>query len=305
MAQFRDQQDYRVFRSGRLSGYVHREYGDEDSYRAIADLLESPPSSKKTLYRRSQYRETFIVKIPTDGFPQETFLKCIHFKSYWRLILIDSLMPSVALRYLINAEALRSIGINTPRIIAVAEEKFCLGTRRSFILTEPVRNSATIREYLGSTPTSPHAGTEFTDRRKIIHYLAEMVHRLHCNNIFHLDLKAENILVNSDGLGTLSLVLIDLDDTVTSSARAGMMPRILRFVDLLMLYYHFFPISHLKDRLRFLAAYSGRKVRNNRIRRFQSLLASSPLLFRTCKSMRAINLVSLLRRLFLCLRILR
>ena len=54
MARFGDQWDYRVFRSGRLSGYVHREFASEGLCRLLGDLLLSPPSLEKTLYRRYQ-----------------------------------------------------------------------------------------------------------------------------------------------------------------------------------------------------------------------------------------------------------
>ncbi|MBI3300950.1 MAG: hypothetical protein HYZ72_02575 [Deltaproteobacteria bacterium] len=283
--------------------YVHREFANEDSYRIFGDLFVSPPSSQKTFYRRYRNRETFKVKVPIDGCLQEMFLKSVRYKSYWHLIFVEPLMPSAALRYLTIADALGTIGIDTPLVIAAGEEKFLFATKRTFILTKSVRNTVTLGQYLIATSRRPRSGSELTERRRIIHCFAEMVQRLHRNKTFHLDLKPENILLNTEGGDAPSLALVDLDTAVIARPTGGMLPSVLRFADLLILTGHFSPVTHLKDRLRFLAVYSGQKPCCKRFQKIRFFLISSPVLVQLHKCVHAMNLIQLIRRLLICLRV--
>jgi tRNA A-37 threonylcarbamoyl transferase component Bud32 len=304
---FAERQDYRVFRSGRLSGYVHRRFASEKFCRTLGDLFAAPPSLQKTLYTRYRNRETFRVKVPIDGCLQEEemFLKSVRWRSYWHLLYISSLMPSVALRYLTIADALGAIGIDTPLIVAVGEEKNRFAAKQTFILTRSARNTTTLGQYLGATSGGPHSRSEFAERRRIIRCFAGMVRQLHRNKTFHMDLKPDNILLSRDGGDASSLVLVDLDNAAIARSRGKMLPEILRAIDFLILAGHFYPSTHLKERLRFLAAYRGQKPRGRRLRKVQFLLVSSPMLFRLYRFVHAMNLIQLVRRLFICLRVVR
>jgi tRNA A-37 threonylcarbamoyl transferase component Bud32 len=213
--------------------------------------------------------------------------------------------PSVTLRYLALANTLKAIGIRTPSIIAIVEEKSFFGTKRSFVLTEWIRNAMTLKEYIIAAPSRPRSGSESAERRAIIHCFAEMVRRLHSNKIFHFDLSLLNILLSDERSGTHSLTLVDLDAAVISRQRAGILSSLLRFADLLILNKDFYPVTHLKERLRFLAAYSGKTVSMRRYRRTLFFLVSTPALLHVCRGLEAIRLIHLLRRLLICLRIVR
>src|SRR3990172_4096105 len=147
--QFTDQQNYRMFRSGRLLGYVHREYFSEDSCRSLSDLVVSLPASQKTPYHSYRNRETFKVEFQIDRFPQEEmFLKSVYWRSYRQLLVRTPLLPSAALRYLRVADTLRTIGIDTPLIVAAGEERSLFTTKQTFILTQSARNTITLGKYL-------------------------------------------------------------------------------------------------------------------------------------------------------------
>lgn len=299
-----NRQDYRVFRSGRFVGYVHKKFAIADYCDILVDLLVAPPSSVKALHRRYLNREVFAINVLMNGCPQEMFLKSVRFKSYWHLIFIDPFMPSVTLRYLALAETLKAIGIHTPSIIAVVEEKSLFGTKRSFVLTEWIPNALTLKDIIAA-PSRPCSGSELAGRRAIIHSLAEMVRRLHSNKIFHFDLNLLNVFLSGERSGAHSLTLVDLDAAVILSAKAGMLSNLLRFADLLILNRHFFPVTHLKERLRFLAAYSGKTLSMRRYRRTLFFLVSTPALLHVYRYLDAIGLIHLLRRVLICLRIVR
>jgi len=301
-----DRQNYRIFQSGRLLGYVHREFASEDFCRILGDLFASPPSSQKTLYYRYRNRETFRVKVPIDGCLQEEemFLKSVRW-SYWQLLFINPVVPSAALRYLTFADALGAIGIDTPLIVAAGEERFLFSTRRTFILTQSARNTITLGQYLRAASRRPHSRSEFAKRRRIIHCFAEMVRQLHRNKTFHMDLKPDNILLSREEGDASSLVLVDLDNVVIAPSRGRMLPGVLRAADLLILVGHFYPVTHLKERLRFLRAYRGQKPRAKRLRKVQFFLVSSPVLFHLYKCVHAMNLIQIMRRLLVCLRVVR
>jgi serine/threonine protein kinase len=132
-----------------------------------------------------------------------------------------------------------------------------------------------------------------------------MVRRLHSNKIFHFDLSLLNILLSDERSGTHSLTLVDLDTAVISRQRAGILSSLLRFADLLILNKDFYPVTHLKERLRFLAAYSGKTLSMRRYRRTLFFLVSTPALLHVYRGLAAIRLIHLLRRVLICLRIVR
>jgi serine/threonine protein kinase len=214
-------------------------------------------------------------------------------------------MPSAALRYLKIADALGAIGIDTPLIVAAGDETFRFGTRRTFILTRSAPNTATLGQYLGAAAGRSHSGKEFAERRRIIRRFAEMVQQLHRNKTFHMDLKPDNVLLSRDGVGAFSLTLVDLDDAAIARSRGTFLPAVLRAADFLILAGHFYPLTHLKERLRFLAAYRGQKPRSRRLRKLQFFLVASPMLFHLYKCLHALNLIQVTRRLLVYLRVVR
>ena len=296
---------YVVFQAGRLRGYVHRDLASDDFCATLPGLLVSPPSSEKIRHRRYQNRETFIVRAVVDGHQRELFLKCIHMKGYCHMLLVDALMPSMTHRYLALAHVLNALQIQTPAVVAVAEERSPIGRTRSFVLTEWIPNAVTLREFVASSFGRPRSRDDIAEWRAIFLRYAEIVQRLHAHRLFHFDLKPGNILISTVKPGEPDLTLVDLDAAVTSRMKAGPLPALLRFMDLLILHQHAYPFTDLKERLRFLAAYSGRRLSLKRSRRLQFFLLSSPVLLHTYTVLKALNLVHILRRLFLMLRLVR
>ena len=298
-------QDYRIFRTGRLFGYVHEAFAGNGLCDLLPGLLASPPSLEKVLYQSYANRDVFMINVPIRGDLQVMCLKTVRCKSWWHLIFVDPIMPSPASRYLAVAETLKGIGIDTPTVIAVVEEKCFFGVRRSFILTEWCRNTVALQTYGAATTTRHLSQTESAELQAIVDCFARMIRLLHRNKIFHLDLKPDNILVRRGTSDLPSLMLIDLDQTVIVRPGTPLLSTLLKLADFLILHNHFYPFTYLKERIRFLAIYSGKRLSRKRFRRAQLFLLQTPFLTQCYKGLWRGNLIHVLRRLLLCLRVLR
>lgn len=298
-------QGYRAFQSGRLCGYVYKEFANDGLCTMLPDLLVSPPSSEKVLYRSYLNRDLFMINVPICGHPQVMCLKSVRYKSWWRLIFVDTIMPSRAFRYLTVAQTLKGIGIDTPTVIAVVEEKCFFGVRRSFVLTEWCRNTVALQKYGAATAIRDLSQTESAERQEIIDCLAKLVRLLHQNKIFHLDLKPDNILLRKETPDLPSLILIDLDSVAIVRPRTPLLSTLLKLADLLILHHHFHPITQLKERIRFLTVYSGKELSRKSAGRARLLLLRPHAIIRLYKCLRSVNLIHGLARLLLCLRALR
>lgn len=298
-------QDYRVFRTGRLFGYVHEAFAGNGLCDLLPGLLASPPSIEKVLYRSYANRDVFMINVAIRGDLQVMCLKSVRCKSWWRLIFVDPIMPSPAFRYLAVAETLKGIGIDTPTVIAVVEEKCFFGIRRSSVLTEWCRNTVTLQKYGAATVIRDPSPTESRQRQEIVDCFAKMVRLLHRNRIFHLDLKSDNILLRKETSGPPSLMLIDLDSVAIVRPGIPLLSTLLKWADFLILNKHFCPITHLKERLRFLTVYSGKELPRKSARRTRLFLLRSPVLMYLYKCQQRMRVIHTLRRLMLCLRVLR
>lgn len=300
-------QDYAAFETGRFRGYVHKAYAKEGFSPVLAGILAEPPSSAKVVSRRNLKGEVFGIEFPICGHPQAIFVKCVRFrKSYCRRIFIDTMMPSLAFRYITVAETLRGIGIDTPTVIAVVEEQCFTGIRHRFILTEWCRNTITLKEYGMATAIHDSAKAQAADRKEIIDCFARMVRLLHRNRLFHLDLKPENILLRQEKrCGDPSLILIDLDSAVMGRSETSLSSILLKSADLLILAERFRAITHVKEQLRFLMAYSGSTHSRKRFRGIHLFVLRSPMVFQRWRALRVVPGVHFLKRLLLYLRIVR
>lgn len=297
--------DYLAFQSENLRGYVHKEYAMKGLRTMLPDLLVSPPSSEKVLYRSYLNRDVFMVNVPICGHPQVMCLKSIRYKSWWRLIFVDTIMPSRAFRYLTVAQTLKGIGIDTPTVIAVVEEKCFFGVRRSFVLTEWCQNTVALQKYGAAIVIRDLSQTESAERQEIIDCLAKLVRLLHQNKIFHLDLKPDNILLRKEAPDLPSLILIDLDSVAIVRPRTPLLSTLLKLADLLILHHHFHPITQLKERIQFLTVYSGKEVSRKSAGRARLLLLRPHAKMRLYKCLHSVNLIHGLARLLLCLRALK
>lgn len=89
-------------------------------------------------------------------------------------------------------------GVATARVLAAGARRVLRWPIRSYLLTEWLHNTVTVREYIGRRQQSP---------RELVCMLADLIARLHDQGFSHRDLNASNILLDD----RLQPILIDLD----------------------------------------------------------------------------------------------
>ncbi len=107
------------------------------------------------------------------------------------------------------ANALSVRGIPTPRPLALVEELRAGLLKRSYLITEHMESAATLARYVheNCVMKSP----EPSQLRILVRELAQALAALHNESIYHSDLKATNILVETRPGGKLCFYFTDLD----------------------------------------------------------------------------------------------
>ncbi len=144
------------------------------------------------------------------------------------------------------ADQLRNAGINAPRVVACGERWASLFERKSFLMTEEIRDSESLERKLPSCFDHPAT----LPRREWIRRLATFIRRFHESGYRHRDLYLCHIFYSNAG----GFTLIDL-------ARASRPIRQRRFQikDIAQLHYSAPAASFSRtDRLRFYRTYTGR-----------------------------------------------
>jgi tRNA A-37 threonylcarbamoyl transferase component Bud32 len=147
------------------------------------------------------------------------------------------------------AQALKEMGINTPRTVARGEQWAMLFEKRSFIITEKVPDAESLERKLPSCFTTPTTILNLHARRDFIRELAAFIKRFHNTGYRHRDLYLAHIFHSSDA----AFYLIDL----ARCFRPALFAERFRVKDIAQLYYSA-PAQHFSaaDRLRFYRAYA-------------------------------------------------
>jgi len=146
----------------------------------------------------------------------------------------------------------RKLGIETPRIVGFGEYRKLGTLTSSFIATEEVPGSATLKDFIEDTPA---VSTAVGDDRKLSDFAARLLGNLrkaHDANLFHYDLKWRNILIQQRG-GEYCPVIIDCPRAFMSTLRR----RYGITVDLSALARMALSYLSLYQRYRLLAVYLG------------------------------------------------
>ena len=146
-------------------------------------------------------------------------------------------------------EHLTAAGVKTPRVVACGEQWGILFERRSFLMTEEIRDSQSLERRL--PPCFGDVATPaWQNRREFIRRLAEFIRRFHETGRRHRDLYLSHIFYSDAG----EFCLIDL-----ARASRPVFQRRFQIKDLAQLHYSS-PARHFSrtDRLRFYLVYAGR-----------------------------------------------
>jgi hypothetical protein len=150
------------------------------------------------------------------------------------------------------ARKLSALGINTPKMIAWGEVRGGLFEKRSFAAIEEIREGQSLEENLPDFFSGPATSEAIILRREFIRQLALFIKKFHDTGYRHRDLYLCHIFRVPNG----RFYLIDLARVF----KPAIFGEIYRIKDVAQLHYSapakFFSKT---DRLRFLAAYLGRK----------------------------------------------
>jgi len=150
-----------------------------------------------------------------------------------------------------TAERLAAAGIRTPRTVACGEQWQALFERRSFLMTEEIKDSQSLERRLPACCEGPVTPAKRRARRGFIHRLASFINRFHETGYRHRDLYLSHVFCSDTG----DLCLIDLARTSRPFLRARFQMK-----DIAQLHYSAPATSFSRaDRLRFYLAYAGRR----------------------------------------------
>ncbi len=149
------------------------------------------------------------------------------------------------------ADELAAAGIGTPRTVACGEQWGLLFERRSFLMSEEIRDAQSLERRLPPCFAGPATPASLHARRDFIRRFAAFVRRFHETGYCHRDLYLSHVFCSTTG----EFSLIDL-----ARASRPLRRRRFRMKDLAQLHYSA-PAQDVArtDRLRFYLAYTGRR----------------------------------------------
>lgn len=157
--------------------------------------------------------------------------------------------PSRAIRAWRAMNRLAELGFHVPRQIMAAEKRVGLLWHDSFLVTRAVEQAVSIDAYV-NTAIAEGRMTR-SQKRSVIHALADLVRALHDRRIYHADLKGANILIAPKSEG-YELTIIDADRVHFPHH----LSRRRRLKNLARINASFSSDITLKDRLRFYRRYA-------------------------------------------------
>jgi tRNA A-37 threonylcarbamoyl transferase component Bud32 len=161
-----------------------------------------------------------------------------------RRALVEGLRGSRAARATRGAEELARIGIASPEVRAIAENRRAGGVRESFLLTDFLADA------LPLPVAMPTLCEDRLRRRAAAHELGDLIGKLHAAGFDHGDLKHSNLLLQADGC----FALLDLDSMIPPR-RPGLRQRARALGQLEAYAVDLYPWLPRTDRARFFASY--------------------------------------------------
>ncbi len=150
------------------------------------------------------------------------------------------------------ANKLKAAGINTPKTLFYGEQWGILFEKRSFIITEKIRDAEALERKLPDCFNAPATAENLKLRRNFIAQLAAFVKKFHETKYRHQDLYFSHIFYGDNG----EFYLIDLARTF----KPGLFAERFRRKDITQVYYSA-PNRYFSktDRLRFYVGYTGHR----------------------------------------------
>ncbi len=218
-------------RRGSASIWIDAKLADPAFVDRLADADQLFAESNCQIIKDQRKIKVGRLTLPIAGRPRTVFVKRYNVSSL-RHKLASPFIQSGAFLSLRGAAILRAAHVPTALPVAAVDNRRGGALTKSFFLSEEIVGGETVDAYwrgrlLGLT------GREGTAlRRRFLAELARLFETLHCQQIYHNDLKDANILATADpGDNGLRLFLLDLDG-VTGFARLSARRRVKNLVQI-------------------------------------------------------------------------
>ncbi len=204
----------------------------------------------------SEGRHGFVLRIQRGR-----DLPTIYWKEFWSRKWYDPiterLRGSRARRAWQGSLKLQRVGIFTARLIAYGEEASdgLLKPTRSFLVTQEIEEGESVDSFLRAFPGDQTA-ERVEQKRGLMHALGHTVGRIHQADLYHSDLRLENIMWRPGTSGRPRLYFIDTDRVLQSMAITDR--EIVK--NLMQVNWFFLPGLTLTDRARILASYADERL---------------------------------------------
>jgi hypothetical protein len=171
--------------------------------------------------------------------------------THWSDPVTSLVRPTPALRSFVQGHGLGLRCLPTPRPLAVLHRQHSAVRREGYLLTEKVENAVDLSAFVNGLLLQEVAARRIL--RSLINQVGRLICTLHQRRVSHRDLKAPNLLVQTDPTGDRKVWFIDLVGVV----RQRRLRRSRRVQNLARLHasFHTHPQIRRTDKLRFLRCY--------------------------------------------------
>ncbi len=158
----------------------------------------------------SEFARVYRFYISVDGVEREVYLKQFLHRS--TLDYIKSIFRGSRAKRALKAELmLVSNQFDVPETVAMVEYRTWFFHTRSFLVTFGIEDSKSVYDII-SEPRWTSTAEQFRNLRETIRAFGRTIGRMHANNIFHGDLRLNNVLVRREG-GNYRFFFLDNERT--------------------------------------------------------------------------------------------
>lgn len=181
----------------------------EDLIETLLKRHQQASQDDRVILKKTSKETVSVVSATGSGMEYRVVIKESHFTTFLSR-LRNTIVRSRARRNWIGAQALHVRGIATPDAMALVEYRSGVLLRRTLLLTGYVVGSHELNEYVLMRYNPAASAEAVRHKRRFIAALAGLISDMHEKDIYHADLKSNNILVREEGDGW-NLYLVDLD----------------------------------------------------------------------------------------------
>jgi tRNA A-37 threonylcarbamoyl transferase component Bud32 len=191
-------EDFEKMRMDSWTIYIRKDFPKHYIGKVVSENYSSCEDREQfTIVPSSDYTNVYKYSVSFDNADHSFYLKRYLYRSM--LDFVKHLFRSGRARRSFNASLmLLKNGFNAPAVIGLYEHRtgpFCTD---NLLLTEEVKNSKTLAQFL--TEMCRNSGRDtFIQKRVLIEAFGETIGRMHAKGIFHGDLRLGNVLVVKEG----------------------------------------------------------------------------------------------------------